>query len=165
MKPVVANDKINSDSIEELVLDQTYIGYFSSQEKQMDVEKKYNFNIIESGRYFLRIEPEIDMAFSVRDADENEIESGYVHEGDKYEVLMEMENGKYTLINTSNNAGQYTFGISKEEIEVISDDETTRNPKSLLDKICSPANFFGAILVAVIGGVIVAIIVKYFKLS
>lgn len=174
--PVI--DLNNESHVEgRISLGQTYGGFFQSRNDNNTVEKMHELNIPEDGTYILTISSDMALNYSIKDIDENVIGSGssYVDANSNQEVVL--LSGIYNIVCNTSQAGSYQIlvqakdsGVSNEEDSPVSQEEQEleengkdkedREKSSILEMIFSPATFFGAILVGVISGVIVALITK-----
>lgn len=175
----------NMDRSDYVELGKTYIGYFASRNNSDYIDNEHKLRIGEQGEYTLSLKSDVRLSYSVRDKDENEVQSEYVYSDEIHTEELVLDSGEYTIIVSSDEVGKYEIDINPNELEINEGENEVENEikekhkeseinktndgktlkTSFLKKFFSPGTFSGAILVAVIAGVLVAIILKKTKLN
>lgn len=150
----------------------TYKGFFQSKDDDDSIENTSTLNIDAEGKYLFTFLSDMNMSYSIRDIDENEIDSGDIYANEKAESELELKKGTYYLIRKTSDSGEYQINIEGKDI--IQDEEkdkdkeksdnkdntTEEGKKTILDKFISPSTAVGALVITILGGLVVAYFTK-----
>lgn len=140
-----------------------YKGFFQSKNDGNSIENTSTLNIKTEGKYQFTFLSDMNMSYSIRDIDENEIDSGDIYANDKIEKELELNKGTYYLIRKTSESGEYQINIEGKEIKTEKAKDSTSNTTesektTIFDRWLSPNHFLGY----VIGGVLITIGGVYF---